>query len=211
MHNLDGLAKFVILTVSLLILSANSAAKQVSPAEINAKECKKFIDSLFDDLSPHFPASKYLTRENGTSNCTKEMNDNYKNGLPSYATHTPRDVENYRKEKHKKSAMELRSSNKDTLERIKKLCIPIADIYVSLYTEKNLGASKSDQVRHLREKLHSVEIKTIQDGILTNLAYKVLDELYSGAAPVTDDDAAKQIVFFYGKCQEMYEKALFLK
>jgi hypothetical protein len=211
MHNLNGPPKFVILTVSLFIFSANSLAKGVSPEEINAKECKKFVDSLFDDLSPHFPVSKYLTRENGTLNCTKEMNDNYKNGLPSYATHTPNDVKNYRKEKDKRSTLELRSRNKDTLEWIKKLCIPVADIYMSLYTEKNLGASKSDQVMYLRKKLHSVEIKTLQDEILTNLAYKVLDEIYSGATPITDDDAAEQMVAFYGKCQEMYEKRLFLK
>ena len=95
--------KLISLTVLLLALSSPSLAKEITPQEINAKECKKFVESLFEDLSG-FPTSKYLTKENGVSNCTNEMNNNYKNGLPSYATHTPRDVEDYREENRKKFA-----------------------------------------------------------------------------------------------------------
>lgn len=211
MHNLNGLPKFVILTVSLFIFATNSPAKEVSPEEINAKECKKFVDSLFDDLSPHFPVSKYLTRENGTLNCTKEMNDNYINSLPSYATHTPHDIKNYRDENQKKLTRAVRTKNKDSLEWIAKSCVPIVDIYVDMHTEKTKGVPKADQVRYFRTKLHSVEIKTILDRIFKDMTYKMLDEIYSGAAPITDKEVADRIVLFYGECREVFERAMFLR
>lgn len=212
MRNRNGSFMFVLLIISLPTFSSTSLEKEITPQEINAKECKKFVDSLFDDLLPDFPASKYLTRKDGALNCTNEMNNNYKNGLPSYATHTPRDVENYREEKRKISAMELRAKNKDTLERIAKSCAaPILNIYNGMYTERTKGASKEDQVRYLRTKLHAIESKIILDRILMNLSYKALDEIYSRTGPTTDAEVANRIVVFHKKCREMYEETLFLR
>lgn len=208
----NGLFMFMALTVSALLFSfASSASSDITPQEINSKECQKYVDSLFDSF-PEFPKSKYLTKEAGILNCTNEMNDNYKHGLPNYATNTPGDVAKYREEKRKQSAMGHRAKNKDTVERIARSCArPILTMYVGLYAEKSKGASKQDQVKFLRSKLHSVESKTLLDGILIELSYKAVDEIYSKTGPTTDAEVADRVVAFHEKCREMYEEMLFLR
>lgn len=201
----------VLVMTAIVGFFTGAQAADVTPQEINAKECKKYVDSLFDEF-PDFPQSKYLNRESAVRTCTNEMNNNYRNGLPCYATHTPRDVENYREEKRKKDALAYRARSQDTLDRIQKSCArPIFNIYVDMYAQKTKGISKEDQVKVLRAQLHSAEPNTILDGILMGLSYKALDEIYSTTGPTTDTEAAYRVVAFHKKCTEMYEQALFLR
>lgn len=211
MNNRNAFTMFVVAVAPIVSFFATAQAADATPQEINAKECRKYVDSLFDEFS-NFSQSKYVNRKSAARTCTNEMNSNYKNGLPSYATHTPRDVENYREEKRKKDALTFRAKNKETLERIQKSCAkPIFNIYVGMYAQKTKGVPKEDQVKLLRTLLHSSEPKTILDSILIGLSYKALDEIYSRGGPTTNAEAADRVVAFHERCIEMYEQALFLR
>lgn len=186
-------------------------AKGVTPQEINSKSCGEYVNSVFEAL-PNFSESKYLNKKNATRACIGEMNNNYKIGLPSYATHTPKDIENYREEKRKKTVIESRAKNKDELNQIAKLCVkPIFNIYVGMNSLKKEGVSKVDQVKVLRTKIHTTESNSILEEILIYLSFKALDDIYSKTAPISDSEVAERVLVFYEKCTEMYEQALFLR
>jgi len=211
MNNRNAFTMFLVAVASIASFFSTAQAADVTPQEINAKECRKYVDLLFDEFSD-LHLSKNFNRETAARTCTNEMNANYKNGLPSYATHTPRDIENYREEKRKKDALTFRAKSKETLDRIRKSCAkPIFTIYVGIYAQKTKGVPKEDQVKFLRTQLHSSEPKNILDRIMIDLSYKALDEIYSRKGPTTDADAADRVVAFHEKCTEMYEQALFLR
>jgi hypothetical protein len=196
---------------SALLTPLNLQANEIKYKEINVKECKRYINSMFDE-NPNTPENKYFNREIAVKDCINEMDDNYKKGLPSYATHTPRDIEIYREEKQKKSTLKFRAKNKDTLNRIKNSCAePIFHMYVGMYTEKTKGASKKDQVKTLRSLLHSIEPNSILESIIAHISYVMLDEIYSSIGPTSDTEIPKRVISFYEKCTEIYEQALFLR
>lgn len=186
-------------------------AKEITPQEINAKECKSYIDSIFDGL-PDLPKMKSFTREDAVLSCTNEMNSNYKNGLPNYATHTPKEMHSYNKTKIEKNMARLRTMSNDEVKEIYKLCAkPIYIIYSNLYGNKSKGKSKEEQVKSLRTTLHGVESSSILNTILMGLSYEMLDEIYSKSGPTTGNEAAEQIVVFHKKCTDAYETAMLLR
>lgn len=186
-------------------------AKEITPQEINAKECKSYIDSIFDGL-PDLPKMKSFTREDAVLSCTNEMNNNYKNGRPNYATHTPKEMHSYYKTKIEKNTAERRTMSNDEVKEIYKLCAkPVFIVYFDLYGNKSKGKSKDEQVKGLRTRLHGVEPSSTLEAILMRLSYEMLDEIYSKSGPTTTAEAAEQVVVFHKKCTDAYETAMLLR
>lgn len=186
-------------------------AKGITPQEINAKECKSYIDSIFDGL-PGLQKMKSFTREDAVLSCTNEMNNNYKNGRPNYATHTSKEMNSYYKTKIEKGTANFRAMSNDVLKEIYKSCAkPIFIIYSDLYGNKSKGKSKEEQVKDLRTTFHGIEPSSMLDAILMRLSYEMLDEIYSKSGPTTTAEAAEQVVVFHKKCTEAYETAMLLR
>lgn len=192
-------------------------AKEITPQEVNAEYCKNFIDSIYDSI-PGLPLTiqtlkkgKHNLREGSVLECTNEMNNNYKNGLPNYATHTPQEMQSYEEMKTKRRTTETRVRLKDRLDEIDKSCgTQILMIYTALYTMKSKGESKGNQVKRLRS-IPKEEKKSIFDLILVDLSHKMLDEMYSKSGSTTDDEVAEQVFVFHEKCKEEYEGAMLLR
>lgn len=194
------------LLVALLIGSAILKI-QSSPEEINAKECKKRVDSAFDRIA----IKSALLRGESVRSCTNEMNGNLRNGLPSFATHSSKDMQNYWERKSEEERIVRREQFKTELKEIAASCADSAfTIYTSMYSKKTDGESKETQLRRLQVGFAATNPSTILEAIQINLAYKALDDIYSKAGPTSSDDAAKRMAKLHKQCKEIYEQALLL-
>lgn len=204
MRYFSGFIFVILFAVILPSIFLTTQAREASPEEINAKECAKYINPLFDELAP----SASVMRKESILNCEKEMSYNYKNGLPNYATHSPGEMEKYKREKWDKSISESRLQNEGTLKEIAGVCAKsVMAMYTTLYSNKVEGKSKEAQ-----EAMLAIEKpESILGSILIKLSYEALNDIYSKSGPVSINDAAKRIPLFHRKCKEVYEQTLFLR
>lgn len=163
------------------------------------------VEATFEKLTFQ---SEWLRKESVTS-CINMMDENYKNGLPNYATNSPEEMQNFWEVKRKKELVDLRGKHKDKIEEIAHNCAESTfKIYTILFSNKMRGKSKEEQIKFLKAAPNST---TILDSILIRLSYEAIDDIYSGTGPTNNDEAAKRIVFFNNMCKELYEKSVLLR
>jgi len=195
------------LFIALLLGTAFLIIKP-SPEEINAKECKRPVDSALDRIAIKAP----LLRDESVLSCTNEMNRNLRSGLPSFASHSSRDMQSYWEKKSKEELIVRREKFKTELKEIAASCAESSfTIYTSMYTRKSDGESKEAQLMRLQAGIEATNPSSILEAIQINLAYKALDDIYAKTGPTSSDVAVAQIAALHKQCKEIYEQAMLLR
>lgn len=210
MRNFKERKKSVILGLfaALLLVGTAFLKMKSSPEEINAKECRRHVDSAFDRIAIKAP----LLRRESVMSCTNEMNSNLRNGLPSFASHSSRDMQSYWEKKSKEELIVRREKFKTELKEIAASCAESSfTIYTSMYSRKSNGESKGAQLKRLQAGIEATNPSTILEAIQINLAYRALDDIYAKTGPTSSDVAVKRMAELHKQCKEIYEQALLLR
>lgn len=199
---------FAILTVVLTV----SQAYAITPEEINKLECKNWVNGFRSELGLSNHGTGPLSAQSQIAYCEQRMHQNYKNGLPSFATHTTKEVTDYLlEEESKKRRSTASKEDKPLLEEIRKKCGKTSAIQLSFFVDKKKGIKKTERVLELRKITHSQKKLSLDDQLFLSLMYAYLGDLYSVENPVTHSNLSKLIVLHNEKCIDLYESAFLLR
>jgi len=184
----------------------------ITPEQINEAECKNWVGMIRADLGLNKSDAKFLSEQSGVDGCKKLMNENYTKGLPSFATHSTKEVSEYlAQEESKRRLNNLSTSQKAMIEEIKEKCSKISLIQIGFYEDKRNGIEKEEQIFKLRSATYGREELSIDDNLFVGLTYHFLDRLYSKSDPINDANLAEILLSNNEKCKEIYESTFMLR
>ncbi len=192
-------------------LAAPRASFSITPEEINNEQCVKFIDQLMHDLRlDGLNLTEIKKRQ--INQCKAMMGENYKNGLPSFATHSTKDVTDYLSDQQSRRSIKNRTDkDKALIKYIKDACVASAAGCLDLYENKKNGLTKSEQIRRMREFYYGKSDGNIIKNIARGGQFLCLDDLYAPHSTWNDSSIRSLILDRINICVRDAESAMLLR
>jgi hypothetical protein len=186
-------------------------AYAATPQDINAEQCKEYVENLRHDLGLDKP--EFRERTNGQiKSCTKLMNDNLGKKLPNFATHTNKEVADYLTREF--SMFNTRQAMEDDYKLkaiVEKWCTQAVSGCLDIYIAKKNGMTKQEQIYELRKFFYGKKSTSIVESIARGTQFICLDEIYKFNENLSDKQAVEKFPAFKNKCISDAEEALLLK